>query len=785
MKSSRGAAAALAVLAAGLLLLLLLLPGSTLAAAADPDDNQGGVVDASKAVAGAAGGTATSLQLQSPSPECRWGLPVNFTYYQRPRGYYCQVPNRYLQATYGISFNSSSSKEARPTTDPRIWFAVVEVRTAEDWNELGMRLLELDLNVSRGVHTPSLFWDGRTDAYWHADATEDTISGKDAGHFQSEVDSYVDGCLAAADGVAESGGGGKDGLAASNSDSENPAAATAPAGGGTLNANDTAVEDGDGCSIEAADTAPSGGGGGDAILAGQQQAAVATTKNGATTTACFSFFYSRGCPHCAAVREYVDDGGGLAAEVAAGLSSSTTNSSFRYEAYDVHVDDNSRKLLLAYDRFGYHGDQKVPTIFFGREGGDGDGNNGMAVLVGESAIYESLAPLLRDARADPPPCYDFDLLGVQVVDASENPLNWGVLTAAALVDSINPCAIAVLLILLGGLVMSVVPPTPAAAAAAAAAAAEEVNQNPSPPGDDKENPSNAPADGEEASETNNGEETLASEEEEVAGRSSEDEGPTSVEEEPKVVDVELAAGEQGNQEDSDVPIEAGTGTDGAPKPPTDAERGQPGADAAAGNDAAGSSQRSKARRAFFSGMAFILAVFLAYYALGFGIFAAVSSTQVSSIILLVLGIFVIFLGLWNLKDYLCYEKGYNVEIPRSWRPVLKRFLGAVTSPIGAFGAGFVVCLFELPCTGGPYLFILGLLADKNTRAEAAFLLLYYNFIFVLPLIVINCLVFWGVSTLEKVGSWKEKYIRHLHLFAGLVLIALGVLAVVDSQIPLF
>jgi cytochrome c biogenesis protein CcdA len=87
--------------------------------------------------------------------------------------------------------------------------------------------------------------------------------------------------------------------------------------------------------------------------------------------------------------------------------------------------------------------------------------------------------------------------------------------------------------------------------------------------------------------------------------------------------------------------------------------------------------------------------------------------------------------------------------------------------------------------GGPYLFILGLLADKNTRTEAAFLLLYYNFIFVLPLICINCLVYWGVTTVQHVGNWKDKYIRYLHLIAGLILIALGALAIVDYYKPLF
>lgn len=112
-------------------------------------------------------------------------------------------------------------------------------------------------------------------------------------------------------------------------------------------------------------------------------------------------------------------------------------------------------------------------------------------------------------------------------------------------------------------------------------------------------------------------------------------------------------------------------------------------------------------------------------------------------------------------------------------------LGAVTSPIGAFFAGLVVCLFELSCTGGPYLFILGLLGSSRTRKEAALLLLLYNFIFVMPLIVINFLVYLGSTTLQNVADWKDRYIRHLHLFDGIILIGLGTLAVVDSFMELY
>lgn len=190
-------------------------------------------------------------------------------------------------------------------------------------------------------------------------------------------------------------------------------------------------------------------------------------------------------------------------------------------------------------------------------------------------------------------------------------------------------------------------------------------------------------------------------------------------------------------------------------------------------------------RAFISGMAFILSVFMSYYLLGFGIFTAISSSKVSEAILLALGVFIIILGLWNIKNFFCYNSGWNIEIRRSWRPLLKRILGAVTSPIGAFLAGFVVCLFELPCTGGAYLFILGSLGGSRTRKEAALLLLFYNFIFVMPLIIINCLVYLGSTTLQNVADRKDRYIRHLHLFAGTILIGLGTLAIVDSFVQLY
>jgi cytochrome c biogenesis protein CcdA len=136
------------------------------------------------------------------------------------------------------------------------------------------------------------------------------------------------------------------------------------------------------------------------------------------------------------------------------------------------------------------------------------------------------------------------------------------------------------------------------------------------------------------------------------------------------------------------------------------------------------------------------------------------------------------IGLFNIKDYFWYGGGgFVMEIPRRWRPSLKKLLGKVTSPLGAFLMGFVVCLFELPCTGGPYLFVLGLLAEKATRLYAIPILLLYNLFFILPLLLITLMVYVGFTNVEKATEWKERNVRKLHLVAGLIMLGLGLVVV--------
>ncbi len=179
-----------------------------------------------------------------------------------------------------------------------------------------------------------------------------------------------------------------------------------------------------------------------------------------------------------------------------------------------------------------------------------------------------------------------------------------------------------------------------------------------------------------------------------------------------------------------------------------------------------------------AGFSFILAIFLAYFLIGIGLFSffiKISSLISASLLHKIVGSFGILIGLFNIKDFFFYGKGFLMEIPLAWRPKLKNLLQEVTSPISAFLIGLLVTFFELPCTGGPYCFTLGYLSKKITLFQLIPYLIYYNVIFILPLLLILGLIYFGFLKVEEAEDWRQKNIRLLHLIAGLVMLSLGAL----------
>jgi cytochrome c biogenesis protein CcdA/glutaredoxin len=177
------------------------------------------------------------------------------------------------------------------------------------------------------------------------------------------------------------------------------------------------------------------------------------------------------------------------------------------------------------------------------------------------------------------------------------------------------------------------------------------------------------------------------------------------------------------------------------------------------------------RRILKVALAYIGVVYLTYFLAGFGIFAAVQEAGVISLFYRAAAGVAIGFGLLNLKEFFFYGKGPSLRIPRKVKPMIEKFVRRASVP-SAMILGFAATIFELPCTGGPYLLILAMLANELTRLAAIPYLLLYNLIFVLPLFLILALAYKGFS-LEEIERWRKERRKFLRLIIGLVTIGLG------------
>jgi cytochrome c biogenesis protein CcdA len=183
----------------------------------------------------------------------------------------------------------------------------------------------------------------------------------------------------------------------------------------------------------------------------------------------------------------------------------------------------------------------------------------------------------------------------------------------------------------------------------------------------------------------------------------------------------------------------------------------------------------KREKALKAGLLFATSIFLSYLAMGLGLYKALTIGNLPQYFTTVIGILAIILGIFNLKDYFNYGGlGFVMEVPMSWRPKMKAILAGITTPVGAFFVGFVISLFLLPCTSGPYIVVLGMLSQKEMLLQAVIYLIIYNLVFVAPMILITLGVYKGLD-IKKAEETRKDKIKLLHLIAGILLIGMGAL----------
>ncbi len=186
------------------------------------------------------------------------------------------------------------------------------------------------------------------------------------------------------------------------------------------------------------------------------------------------------------------------------------------------------------------------------------------------------------------------------------------------------------------------------------------------------------------------------------------------------------------------------------------------------------------KKALFSGLGFTGAIYISYFLMGLGLFSAIKATGITYIFYYAVTVLALIIAIANINSFFKYKPGFfSVEMPARWRPFLKKTIKKVTSVPGAIAIGFLCSLFLLPCSSGPYLILLGLLANNSTRLGAIPYLLLYNLIFILPMIIITLVIYLGITKIENISKWRNKNIKILHLVSGILMLLLAILLIIS------
>ena len=193
------------------------------------------------------------------------------------------------------------------------------------------------------------------------------------------------------------------------------------------------------------------------------------------------------------------------------------------------------------------------------------------------------------------------------------------------------------------------------------------------------------------------------------------------------------------------------------------------------------------RRMLLVGCIFIFFSGFFYYLFMFALFNTLLLTETYiKVVSVIAGAIALFIGVLNIKDFFAAKQGPTLSIPEEQREkTFKRIRKLVKSPSLLFMLGGTVVLavtvnfYELLCTlGFPLVYTSRLTSLHLPLLQYYLYLLFYNVVYVIPLIVI-LLLFTFTLGKTKLSEWQG---QQLKLLSGLMLLFFGVCFLIDYQL---
>ncbi|MBR4592013.1 MAG: hypothetical protein IKO35_02255 [Elusimicrobiaceae bacterium] len=202
------------------------------------------------------------------------------------------------------------------------------------------------------------------------------------------------------------------------------------------------------------------------------------------------------------------------------------------------------------------------------------------------------------------------------------------------------------------------------------------------------------------------------------------------------------------------------------------------------------------REILIVGIAYCVAVFCAYLLLGLGLFQCLYALQgfayvIKTFYILTAGLCLLFF-FFALYDFWLYRKtkksdGLLLQLPFSLKTRIHKIMGfflrdksksTLRLTLAALAVGFGVSLVEAVCTGQVYVpTCVLIMQNPDFRAQAAFYLVLYNLMFIVPLVAVFVLALLGCES-RIFNEFLKKHLGATKIilclvFLGLFLLLLG------------
>ncbi len=196
--------------------------------------------------------------------------------------------------------------------------------------------------------------------------------------------------------------------------------------------------------------------------------------------------------------------------------------------------------------------------------------------------------------------------------------------------------------------------------------------------------------------------------------------------------------------------------------------------------------KRNAREILATGLLFAAGVFLAYLAVGIGVFRGLQLLSgfatVSKLLYPAMAAMTLVLTVYTLRDYLRARAGrlkeMSLTLPRGMQRLSHRTIRGLLGGPGflafAFVAGLAISLLELLCTGQVYVpTLMYVLSTETLRGRAFGLLVLYVSLFTMPVVALTLVAYRGVSS-QKIAALARRHTATTKLALAVVFALLTV-----------